>query len=357
MEKVIYNLVFNRKKQLNPEGKALIQVEAYWRKQKKYFSTKVYIKPNQWDKKRRSIKNHSNMDALNTYLQTFILDLERKELQAVQSGKGFSLNDLKDMAVEEKATTFTQFMQKEIEQSHLKLSTMKNHFSTLHLVTQFKSSVAFEEITFNFLCDFENYLLQNNYHRNTIAKHMKHLKRYVNLAINKDMFEMHRYPFRKYKIRYMETKRTHLTPEELHQLESLDLSHRRSLQKCLDMFLFSCYTGLRFSDVVSIRKENFLNIDEKLWLVYSSVKTDVNVRLPLSRCLKEKPLLFMNGIKEIPVHCSIYQQIRTRMSISNLSGSVRWPIWKRKSLSTPPGIPMQPCYYITEPISPPYKNC
>lgn len=29
MEKVIYNLVFNRKKRLNAEGKALIQVEAY----------------------------------------------------------------------------------------------------------------------------------------------------------------------------------------------------------------------------------------------------------------------------------------------------------------------------------------
>lgn len=28
MEKVIYNLVFNRKKRLNAEGKALIQVEA-----------------------------------------------------------------------------------------------------------------------------------------------------------------------------------------------------------------------------------------------------------------------------------------------------------------------------------------
>lgn len=27
MEKVIYNLVFNRKKQLNAEGKALIQVD------------------------------------------------------------------------------------------------------------------------------------------------------------------------------------------------------------------------------------------------------------------------------------------------------------------------------------------
>ena len=39
MEKVIYNLVFNRKKQLNAEGKALIQVEAYLNRQKRYFST------------------------------------------------------------------------------------------------------------------------------------------------------------------------------------------------------------------------------------------------------------------------------------------------------------------------------
>lgn len=37
MEKVIYNLVFNRKKQLNAEGKALIQVEAYLNRQKRYF--------------------------------------------------------------------------------------------------------------------------------------------------------------------------------------------------------------------------------------------------------------------------------------------------------------------------------
>ena len=35
MEKVIYNLVFNRKKQLNAEGKALIQVEAYLNRQKR----------------------------------------------------------------------------------------------------------------------------------------------------------------------------------------------------------------------------------------------------------------------------------------------------------------------------------
>lgn len=96
MEKVIYNLVFNRKKQLNSEGKALVQVEAYLNKQKKYFSTKVYVKPFQWDAKRKAVKNHPNMDSLNQYLANFIAELEQLELEIVHTGKEFSLNDLKE---------------------------------------------------------------------------------------------------------------------------------------------------------------------------------------------------------------------------------------------------------------------
>lgn len=73
MEKVIYNLVFNRKKRLNAEGKALIQVEAYLNKQKKYFSTKIYVKPTQWDSKRKVVRNHPNTDELNQYIKLRII--------------------------------------------------------------------------------------------------------------------------------------------------------------------------------------------------------------------------------------------------------------------------------------------
>lgn len=292
MEKVIYNLVFNRKKQLNSEGKALIQVEAYLNKQKKYFSTKVYIKPFQWDAKRKAVKNHPNMDSLNQYLANLIVELEQLELEIVRSGKEFSLNDLKERP-DDYQISFSQFMRNEITQSNLKLSTLKNHLSTLQVLSSYQPDVSFNDLSFNFLCDFEHYMLEHNYHRNTIAKHMKHLKRYINLAINKDLFDLHRYPFRKYKIKYLESKRTHLTPEELGQLENLNLKGRRTLRRTLDMFLFSCYTGLRFSDIVSITRENFHCIDDKVWLVYSSVKTDVNVRLPL--------FLLFDG-KSIPIY-------------------------------------------------------
>lgn len=280
MEKVIYNLVFNRKKRLNAEGKALIQVEAYLNRQKKYFSTKIYVKPSQWDSKRKAVKNHPNMDELNQYIEGYITYLERIELDIVQSGRPFSLNYLKEKG-DYDASSFVSFMKNEIEHSNLRISTLKNHLSTLQVLIQYQPDVSFDDMTFNFLLNFERFLLEHQYHRNTIAKHMKHLKRYINLAINKDLFELQKYPFRKYKIKYMDSKRGHLTPEELEKLERVAPKLQRTLRRTLDMFLFSCYTGLRFSDIVSIKHENFHLIDDKLWLIYSSVKTDVNVRLPL----------------------------------------------------------------------------
>lgn len=51
MDKIVYNLVYNRKGSLNKKGTALVQIEAYQGKRKKYFSTKVYLKPEQWDNK------------------------------------------------------------------------------------------------------------------------------------------------------------------------------------------------------------------------------------------------------------------------------------------------------------------
>ena len=102
-------------------------------------------------------------------------------------------------------------------------------------------------------------------------------------------------------LKYMESKRGHLTPEELGRLEKVAPKLQRTLRRTLDMFLFSCYTGLRFSDIVNIRPDNFHLIDDKLWLVYSSVKTDVNVRLPLFLLFDGKAL-------------AVYERYRKRYS-------------------------------------------
>lgn len=51
MRKISYRPVYNRKKCLNSRGTALVQVEAYLNKKKVYFSTHIYLRPEQWDVK------------------------------------------------------------------------------------------------------------------------------------------------------------------------------------------------------------------------------------------------------------------------------------------------------------------
>lgn len=57
---------------------ALVQVEAYLDRKKKYFSTKVYLKPEQWDAKKLVVKNHPNADALNRLIYEFVAAIEKK---------------------------------------------------------------------------------------------------------------------------------------------------------------------------------------------------------------------------------------------------------------------------------------
>jgi integrase len=279
MEKIIYALAFNQEKKLNAEGEALIQVEAVRDNEKRYLSTKVLIKPNQWDTLKREVKNHPNMKTLNKYLYDFIAALEKRELDMILKGERFGLDDV--LGNKPQSMSFIDFMNREIGLSRLKFSTQKNHYSTLKVLSLYKPDLLIHELTYTFLCDFESFLLDKNYHINTISKHMRHLKRYVNLAINKDLFDLVKYPFRKYKIHHVESPRVHLTPEELKRLEKIDLGKRKALRKALDIFLFCCYTGLRFSDIVKIRRDNFQYIDGKLWLIFSSTKTKADIRLPV----------------------------------------------------------------------------
>lgn len=300
MNKIIYNLVYNRKKCLNKKGMALVQVEAYLGRKKKYFSTKVYLKPEQWDNKKLIVKNHPNADALNRLIYEFVATIEKKELELWQQGKRISLELLKNaLTTQENNSSFISFFRQEVMNSSLKDSTKRNHLSTLMLLQEFKKNITFSDLTFELISSFEYFLQLKGYHTNTIAKHMKHLKRHVNIAINKEYIEIQKYAFRKYKIKTIENKHTHLVPEELERLENLILSGRYvKLQKSLDAFLFCCYAGMRYSDLINLSSENFVDINQETWLIYKSVKTGTEVRLPLNLLFSGKGIAILNKYRD-----------------------------------------------------------
>ena len=301
MEKISYNLVFNRKKRLNKRGMALVQVEAYLNRKKMYFSTKIYLKPEQWDAKRKMVKNHPNANVLIGMLYENIAAIEQTELGLWQQGKSISLDLLKNSIDKplSNGRSFLTFFKEEIANSSLKESTRQNHLSTLELLQEFKKEVLFTDLTFEFVSSFDNYLQSKGYHLNTIAKHMKHLKRYINVAINKEYMDIQKYAFRKYKIKSIEGSHTHLAPEELHKFENLQLTGRYTrLQKTKDAFLFCCYAGLRYSDFTNLTSANIVEFHQETWIIYKSVKTGMEVRLPLYLLFEGKGIQILQRYKD-----------------------------------------------------------
>ena len=296
MDKIVYKLVYNRKKVLNPRGTALVQVEAYQARKKKYFTTQVYLRPGQWDARRERVKHHPNADRLNRLLHEQVECLESLELELRQSGRQVSLETLKTAAKQQDSRrSFIAFFRHEVESASVKDSTRRNQLTTLALLEDFCKELTFADITFECVAAFEQYLRAKGYHPNTIAKHLKHLKRQVNSAINKDYMEIQKYAFRKFKIKTIESKHSHLTPEELGKLESLKLPGSYSrLQHTLDAFLFCCYAGLRYSDFTALTPSALSTAGRRTWLTYRSVKTRTEVRLPLSLLFGGKGLHILN---------------------------------------------------------------
>lgn len=293
MKKVIYNLVYNHEEHLNEKGEASIQVEAFLGRHCLYFPTGIYVKPNQWDRKRRFVKARSDMDRLNGLLEDILSELREKERDLLKRGEDVTLAKLSSLNKHDRGS-FLAFMEMRAREARVRESTRICHLSTVRLLRKLRNDVLFTDLDYEYLCQLENDMTCLNYQPGTIGKHMKNMKRYLNLAIDSGLFDICAFPFRRYKIKMSNNRRTHLLPEELARLERLKLPREKAyLRRTLDMFLFCCYTGLRFSDIVYLTEKNFILFEGKHWLVYTSVKTGAVIRLPLS-------LLF--GGKAIPIY-------------------------------------------------------
>ena len=282
MKKIFYRLVYNRKNHLNSQGTALLQVEAYLDKRKIYFSTHVYLRPEQWDSKRKIVKCHPNAEELNYMLREYIIKLEQKELAMWKEGYGISLEALKEKHEIKPNKCFQEFIKEDIKHSRTKVSTKKNRETTLFLLSKFKEKIKIKEITPQLIYDFEQFLSEKGYCQNTIAKHMKHFRAFVNSAIDKGYLPAQENPFRRYRIKTCKGKHTYLLPEELKSLEDLELTERdASLSHTLDAFLFCCYTGLRYSDFINLREKDIVKIGNAPWIIIKTIKTGEEVKLPL----------------------------------------------------------------------------
>lgn len=289
MEKIRYRLVYNRKKHLNKQGTALVQVEASLNQRK------IYFKPEHWDKRTSQVIGHPQANDLNSMLFEFVLYLQGIELALWKRGVPATLSLLKDAMKKNRPIniTFPIFAKEYVQHSDRRESTKENLFTTITVLQEFRPGLDFKDITYTFLKDFEVYLREKGNGINTVAKHLRQLRTLVNEAINQGYIHADAYPFRKFKIKQEKGSHEFLTPDELKKLENLEV-HDLKLRHVLDAFLFCCYVGLRFSDFCQLTPSNFIRVNGKRWLHFKSIKTGIELRLPLHLLFEGKALAILD---------------------------------------------------------------
>jgi site-specific recombinase XerD len=117
------------------------------------------------------------------------------------------------------------------------------------------------------------------YKKNTIAGSFRIIRLLLNLAIKKNFTK--NYPFKDFKIVSEDVDKDYLPLEKVTQLHDLYDSGTitERLKGTLGYFLFSCYTGLRFSDASRLRA----NMIEGNHLIIKTQKTKKQVKIPLSK--------------------------------------------------------------------------
>jgi site-specific recombinase XerD len=149
-----------------------------------------------------------------------------------------------------------------------------------------KKDVYLTEVNHKFITDYEFYLktIQNLQH-NSAMVNIKKLKKIVRLCVANDWLDKD--PFRSYKITTKETHRNFLLKDELATLRNKDIAVRR-LDQVRDIFLFSCYTGLSYTDIMLLtQKDISIGIDGEQWIFTTRIKTDTASRIPLLPIPKE----------------------------------------------------------------------
>jgi integrase len=274
-KKINFVLVYGAKcnSYFKNDGTATVKVRAYRNAEIRYFSTGVFLKPNQWNDRAQKVKNHEMQTELNQRLREFLTQLETYEAEQVKKFGSLSLKSLDNAFSKSRGMTFTEFYQAQVNEMPKGNSTKKSHQNTLNKLLLFRpKGISFEELDYKLLKSFEQFLRAQNLMQNTIHKNFKNVRTYTNEAIKHDLLDMNRTPFLKFKISTEKTEKTPLTPCELRALEQwTPPAGSEHLQIIKDFFLVCCYSGLRFGDVAKLCGNNFEQTDKGLIM---SIKTE-----------------------------------------------------------------------------------
>ena len=303
--KVNIRFVYNRYRKLNKEGKAPIYIEvSFGRSVRKPINTKVYVEPKQWNDKKKEINNkYPAYIQTNQYLRGMLNEVLEYEVNLLNEGKELTPKLLDDFlnGKKDNSKLFYKFALEEFNKEQMSLGSYRKLGSILRKLDKHSPNLTFSDLNYTYVKDIDNWLKSQDKisSLNTIANYHKIIKKYIGIAINMGLMKYEQNPYNQFKVKKTPTTRTNIREEELEKFINVDIDNP-FIAKIQDMFIFSCYTGLRYSDIVNLQPKHYIiNGDVVTIKIDKMVKTGKPVELPLNMLFEGKPLeIFHKYYKE-----------------------------------------------------------
>lgn len=274
-----------------------------------FINTGEKISENYWDKdnQRPKIKKRGSnelkhelsaiknvIDDLEKRVKTVVLDLKSKR-------NTVHLEDIKeevrDILKGKEGKTFFDYYDEFINERKIKLSgeAIQKHKRTRDLVKEYDSRTTFQKINNSYLNGFFAYLVDTNgMIDNTAYKSISFFKTFLHWAIENEMTD--NIKFKSFKLKYEKNEIIFLTEEELQQLQLLKIKDKK-LKQVRDVFVFQCFTGVRYSDLENLTREDIVG---SIWNLTTQKTKDI-IRIPLNEVTLSILAKYSDLEKPLPV--------------------------------------------------------
>lgn len=159
-------------------------------------------------------------------------------------------------------------------------STKKHYLLVRRRLSEFQEHIGLHRVDQNFLLRFELFLRDRGIGDGGVSTHHKVLRVVLNYGLKRKIIKENPYTY--FKVRRGIRHHTTLSEVQIKAIQELDIPPNDSklangLELTRDLFLFGCYTALRFSDIMTLNKKNL----KGEYLVIRQLKTGLVVQVPL----------------------------------------------------------------------------
>lgn len=280
----------------NRDGKSPIMIRITLNGAMCQFNSKLSVDPVAWDSRQGKMRGRNNeslrlnalLDNIRNSLVNHCRSIEQKDSYVTpekikNSFLGITVSNETILEIFKKHLERLNSLKENNHKSPRTVEKYGRTYKRLELFLSEKrnlSDIPVREINYDFVIDFENYLLTDcKYGHNTASKYMQYFRSVFLTAKNNGLVSVD--PFHGYKITFKKVDVGYLDEDELHQIMQKSFALER-LEHVRDLFIFSCFCGLAFADVMNLKKENIRRaFDGNLWIMTKRRKTDIKVNVPL----------------------------------------------------------------------------